>query len=295
MQPQLIAVLVAVQDGTPKVLTLNCGRRLPAGPLESRHRSLQTGMRLWVEWQTGHKLGHIEQLYTFADTYDPTTPNHPRSILISYLALTRIEGNAENWRSWYQYFPWEDRTGPHSLIKIIHQRLQDWSANAPRHQRIERHQRAAAAFGMDDTPWDDQLVLQRYELLWEAGLIPESPHNTAPDLFIPGTPMEGDHRRILATGMARLRAKIRYRPVIFELMPEIFTLLALQRTVEAVAGQPMHKQNFRRLITQQNLVEETDLLDTDSRGRPARLFRFRREIIGERQAAGSKLPLVKPT
>ena len=66
--------------------------------------------------------------------------------------------------------------------------------------------------------------------------------------------MSGDHRRILATGIARLRAKIKYRPVVFELMPAEFTLLQLQRSVEALAGRLVHKQNFRRLIEQQQLV-----------------------------------------
>ena len=47
---------------------------------------------------------------------------------------------------------------------------------------------------------------------------------------------DGDHRRILATGIARLRAKIKYRPVVFELMPPDFTLLQLQRSVEALGG-----------------------------------------------------------
>ena len=69
--------------------------------------------------------------------------------------------------------------------------------------------------------------------------------------------MAHDHRRILATGIARLRAKIKDRPVVFELMPPNFTLLQLQRAVEALAGRLLHKQNFRRLIDQQDLVEET--------------------------------------
>jgi len=94
--------------------------------------------------------------------------------------------------------------------------------------------------------------------------------------------------------MARLRTKIRYRPVIFELMPETFTLLALQTTVEAVAGRPMHKQNFRRLIAQQNLVEETAAFATDTPGRPARLYRFRRDVIRVRRVTGSTLPLARP-
>ena len=108
-----------------------------------------------------------------------------------------------------------------------------------------------------------------------------------------GEPMRHDHRRILATGIARLRAKIKYRPVVFELMPPAFTLLQLQRTVEALAGRLLHKQNFRRLIDQQDLVEETGSVTTETGGRPAKLFRFRREVLAERQVAGTKLPLVR--
>jgi hypothetical protein len=105
--------------------------------------------------------------------------------------------------------------------------------------------------------------------------------------------MSGDHRRILATGIARLRAKIKYRPVVFELMPSRFTLLQLQRTVEALAGRPLHKQNFRRLIEQQELVEEAGGTTGDSIGRPAKLFRFRHAVVAERAFAGTKLPLAR--
>ena len=106
--------------------------------------------------------------------------------------------------------------------------------------------------------------------------------------------MRHDHRRILATGIARLRAKIKYRPVFFELMPPEFTLLQLQRAVEALAGRPMHKQNFRRLIDQQGLVEPTGASTSEARGRPAKLFSFRREVVLERAVAGTKLPLSRP-
>jgi hypothetical protein len=105
--------------------------------------------------------------------------------------------------------------------------------------------------------------------------------------------MMHDHRRILATGIARLRAKIKYRPIVFELMPAPFTLSQLQRAVEALAGRRLHKQNFRRLIDQQGLVEETGEMSTETGGRPARLVRFRREVLLERALAGSKLPLAR--
>jgi len=103
--------------------------------------------------------------------------------------------------------------------------------------------------------------------------------------------MNHDHRRILATGIARLRAKIKYRPIVFELMPSTFTLLQLQRVVEALAGRRLHKQNFRRLIEQQALIEETGEMLNETGGRPAKLFRFRREVVLERAVIGSKLPL----
>ncbi len=73
-------------------------------------------------------------------------------------------------------------------------------------------------------------------------------------------------------------------------MPPRFTLLQLQRTVEALAGRLLHKQNFRRLIEQQDLVEETGDVTTETGGRPAKLFRFRRDVVAERAVTGSKLP-----
>ncbi|MGE4351980.1 MAG: hypothetical protein AB7E52_07320, partial [Bdellovibrionales bacterium] len=107
---------------------------------------------------------------------------------------------------------------------------------------------------------------------------------------LPGLDMAHDHRRILATAIARLRAKIKYRPVVFELLPDRFTLTHLQSTVEALAGLRLHKQNFRRLIQGQGLVEETRQESRIARGRPAKLFAFRRAIVEQRAVAGTKLP-----
>ena len=105
--------------------------------------------------------------------------------------------------------------------------------------------------------------------------------------------MVADHRRILATGIARLRAKIKYNPVVFELMPPTFTLLQLQRCVEAIAGMNLHKPNFRRLIEQQQLVEETGEVVAETGGRPAKAFRFREAVKEERAVAGTKLPIAR--
>lgn len=293
----LIAVVVDVARHEPRVLTVENAETLPSGPFELSHRSLQSGLRAWVERQTGLSLGYVEQLYTFADR--GRVADDRVQISISYLGLTLAESanhaTTHGWRSWYDYFPWEDhRTGMPSIIPgLIHPRLLEWadSAESPI-SRHERRQRVAAMFGLEEQEWNEELVLQRYELLYEAGLVAEADRLTLNATgTLPGRQMTADHRRILATGIARLRTKIKYRPVVFELMPSTFTLLQLQRTVEALAGLLVHKQNFRRLIEQQNLVEETGHTTAKTGGRPAKLFRFRQAILAERMAVGTRLPL----
>ncbi|WP_257165780.1 hypothetical protein [Bradyrhizobium sp. SRS-191] len=294
----LVAVLVAVTDGQPRIMTIEHAAALPSGPFQFGHRSLQTGLRAWVEAQTGHPLGYVEQLYTFADRGRSGDPDAPHRISISYLGLTREEEGREGadaqWSSWYDYFPWEDhRDGPPAILaKIIAPKLKAWarSAEQPALQKT-RWRRAAITFGVDGHEWNEELALQRYELLYEAALIAESVREKGGEGVVPGRAMRGDHRRILATGIARLRAKIKYRPVVFELMPDEFTLLQLQRSVEALAGRLVHKQNFRRLIEQQDLVEETGAMAADTIGRPAKLFRFRQGVLAERAVVGTKLPL----
>jgi hypothetical protein len=234
----LVAVLVAVTDGQPKIMTIANATALPSGPFQFAHRSLQMGLRAWVEAQTGHPLGYVEQLYTFADLGRTGDSKAPHRISISYLGLTREErareGSEAQWSSWYDYFPWEDhRAGPPALIaKAVAPKLRAWarSATNPALQR-KRWQRAAIVFGLDGRGWNEELVLQRYELLYEASLIPEAVRDTgSPEPIVPGRAMTADHRRILATGIARLRTKIKYRPVVFKFMPAEFTLLQLQRS-----------------------------------------------------------------
>ncbi|MGX5806212.1 NUDIX hydrolase [Bradyrhizobium sp. Arg314] len=299
IKADLIAVVVAVNDHEPRVLTIGRANALPSGPFELGHRSLQSGLRAWVEQHTGQPLGYIEQLYTFADRDRIGTEQ--RVISISYLALTRVEEATQSvrrhWERWYDYFPWEDhRSGtPSMLAKVLRPRLLKWAdGGGDNETRRERRQRAAISFAFDDRPWNEDLTLQRYELLFEAGLVDEAggdPSTTLP-ATVSGKAMVADHRRILATGIARLRSKIKYRPVVFELMRPAFTLLQLQRTVEALAGRLINKPNFRRLVEQQELVEETGETALDTGGRPAKLYRFRRAVLDDSAVVlGTRLPL----
>ncbi|WP_048645695.1 NUDIX hydrolase [Nitratireductor soli] len=299
VEVELIALVAAMAESQPVALTVRQGTALPSGPFELGHRSLQEGLRGWVRQQTGHPLGYIEQLYTFADRDRIANGQTRRTISISYLGLTHDDGaeRKQDWRGWYSYFPWEDhRSEPPPVIgHTILPQLQAWAENGGAVARETRWHRTALAFGFDGRPWNEELVLQRYELLYEAGLVAEAlrGHGGGHEAPLPGWEMLADHRRILATGIARLRTKIKYRPVVFELMPPEFTLLQLQRTVEALAGRLVHKQNFRRLIEQQELVEETGQTTAETGGRPAKLFRFRPAVLVERTAAGTKLPIAR--
>src|SRR5262249_27330431 len=199
-----------------------------------------------------------------------------------------------------RFFPWEDwrESRPEILDKMVIPSLTEWAGRSERPEpgrALSRRERLRLCFGVGGSPWDEEKVLDRYELLYEAGLIDEARRDgreaalargKLPDL---GEPMRFDHRRILATAIARLRAKLKYRPVVFELMAREFTLTELQRNVEAISGRHLHKQNFRRLVETTALVEPTGDMSTATGGRPAALFRFRREVLAERPAAGLRL------
>ena len=307
----LTAAIVAVKDAEPLVLVvreLENGRAvdgLPFGPFSPLdHRTLEIGLRSWVKMQTGLEFGFVEQLYTFGDRGRHAEPGDtgPHTVSVGYVALTTAGdalGERNVWQSWYLYFPWEDFRGgrPPLLDQDIIPRLNVW-AKAPHETETEarplgRVDRLRMCFGTDGGTWDEEKVLERYELLYEAGLASEAARDGR---LIPeagrmpvGQPMRFDHRRILATAIGRIRAKITYRPVIFELMPDEFTLFELQQTVEAILGPHLHKQNFRRLVETGGLVEPTGEVRTATGGRPAKLYRFRREVLLERPSPGVRI------
>lgn len=310
----LIGVIVAVTDDEPRVLVVDRGAHcgLPNGPfLPSEHGGLEEGMRRLIETQTGLDLFYVEQLYTFGNRYRDSGEINggPRVVSVTYIALTHenpVAGDTVRWADWYQFLPWEDwRNGPPASIpKVIEPALEQWAGQAKkRRRRRERSDRVQITFGnRSSVEMDAVLSLERFELLYEAGLIEESerdrqalspdsePGRPAPGL---GTTMISDHRRVLATALGRLRGKLAYRPVVFELLPGEFTLLQLQGVVEALSGAPLHKQNFRRLVLNADLVEPIGRATAVGRGRPAELFRFRREVLGEKLTVGLSRPVMR--
>ena len=313
----LSAVVVAIQDGEAVVLSVRppggSAEGLPFGPFDPLgHRTFELAMRAFVTEQTRFSLGYVEQLYTFGDKgrdapladmgdLGGANADHGRVISVGYLALTpaAVDTHApgSEWRPWTRFFPWEDwREGRPAALPPIEDALRRWADG-----EATRLARARLLFALDGAPWNEERVLERYELLYEAGLAREAARDRGeaatalpgPLAAALGEPMLSDHRRILATAVSRLRGKLKYRPVVFELMPETFTLSALQRAVEAIAGVPLHKQNFRRALERADLVEGLGRMDADTGGRPAELFRFRREILGARPVSGLSLPLLR--
>ncbi len=332
---ELVPVIVSVDATTPKVLTVRsaAGPALPSGYLDDAlDRTLEQAVRRIVGNEVGIPVRYFEQLYTFGNRERVLGR---RALAVAYLALAHHQpvhgpGHPE-WRSCYDLFPWEDwRVGrPSEIDSVVVPALGRWLEGSPADLLAVRTERAELTFGTGQARWDPVRALDRYEVLYELGLVAEAgeaskggpvvtrraggapptvagapaagapaagapaagaPAAGAPAAGAPGAslgaPLAFDHRRIAAAALERLRGKLAYRPVVFEVLPETFTLSTLQQVVEAFAGQQLHKQNFRRLVATANLVEPTGEAHVRTGGRPAELYRFRREVLRERPAPG---------
>jgi hypothetical protein len=295
----LTTAILAVRAGEPVVAIVPAQHTreeaLPSGPYCPRsHRTLEGSVGAWVRAQTGVEVGFLQQLCAFAESTESGQVQEP-TVSVSYLALVGpgqcSDRTQASWRSWYAFFPWEDwRLGKPDCLSEILSRLEAWVsqaggpyvATAP----AECRRRIRVAFGAAGVGWDEEKVLDRYELLREAGVISVGATPPLPRLV---HPLAVDHATVLARAIGELRRAVKCRPVVFELMPEELTLFELQKTVEAVLGPHLHKQNFRRMVEGGGLVEPTGEHRLRTGGRPARLYRFRRDVLWERAAPGVRV------
>jgi hypothetical protein len=291
----LIAAVLGVRNAEPVVAIRRLDGRdvLPSGPFRaSEHYSLENGTAVWFAEQTSGELSIAHHLC--ADCRAPadgSTGTHP--VAVGHIALVnpaqRRAATRAIWKSWYTIFPWEDwRAGKPQCLAQIEEYLATWAAQpATTYDMqfdIDRRQRVLIAFG-SGTQWDEEKIFERYTLMIEAGLISAN----AASAWTRTATLQTEHTLVLARAIAELRRTVKFRPVVFELMPEVFTLFEMQRVVEAVLGAPLHKQNFRRLVESCRLVEPAGETRMRTGGRPARLYRFRRDVMFEHAAPGIRL------
>lgn len=95
-----------------------------------------------------------------------------------------------------------------------------------------------------------------------------------------------DHDKILQMAHERLRGKVRYQPIGFELLPQKFTLRQLQNLYEVILDRELDKRNFRKKILGMGMLEDLDEVETDVAHRAARLYRFDRKAYKEMTKKG---------
>ncbi|MDX2201900.1 MAG: NAD regulator [Hyphomicrobiaceae bacterium] len=301
----LCAVALAIRGNDPVVAVTNGPRprvaSLPSGAyVPSEHPNLKEGLAAAIARAADLHITNSQPLCTFGEGMfvqpveaAQTEPQLP-VVSLCYLSLVQPDlaqdGARLNWLSWYDIFPWEDfRNGKPQVLGAIEAQLADWAREddeAPT-GGLDRASRIRIAFGADSSGWDEEKIVERYDLMCEAGLAGERAQSqTGITLWHPRL---GFHARVLACAIAELRRSIKSRPAIFNLMPELFTLFELQKAVEGILGPHLHKQNFRRLVEGEGLVEPTAEFRQRTGGRPARLYRFRPSVLLERAAPGVRL------
>ncbi len=135
-------------------------------------------------------------------------------------------------------------------------------------------------FGEIDRDPRERVVTVAYYALVRLDEHPIRPATDASDTgwFSAGHPprLAFDHRHILQTALERLRNKVRYQPIGFELLPQRFTLRQLQHLYETILGRTLDKRNFRKKMLGMDLLVELDQWEAGVPHRAARLYRFDR-------------------
>jgi 8-oxo-dGTP diphosphatase len=146
-----------------------------------------------------------------------------------------------------------DRDPRTRVVSVAYYALVDSARLTPRHE-------ASLGFGRIVVPWEG-----------ETGGPVE-----ARDRQGRGMPLAFDHADILGMAVKRIRGKLDYTPIGFQLLPETFTLRRLQDVHETILGRTLNKDSFRRRMLASGLLEATGERETEVGHRPAELYRFTR-------------------
>lgn len=298
---RLRLALLAADDADLKVCTVldesHRVRRLPTftltdNPLETVEGVLMQGLGLESEdaplvyW---HQLGL-----------------HSRGLVMDVAALIakrrHVQLPGSDWWPLYSLFPWEDwrKGAPTGLIQTLLPEIYRWCGfNTGR--QAEKCARVARLFADDDGPFQPEMLFERFNMLYGAGLLPEalrdrsgaavSVRNRHVHIF--GQTMLGDDRQMLARALSTFRRELHVRPLPYWLIAGRFSLGALQRTTEALLGLPLHTQNFRRDIMRLDMLEDTGRQETRNTRRPARLYSWREGLDARHSILGMPCPRKK--
>ncbi len=180
-------------------------------------------------------------------------------------------------------------------------RIDETIDSAARRELVEEagvhiaHLEQLYTFGAVDRDPRDRVVSVAYFALVKQGdheLRPSTDARRAawfPHAGLP--PLAFDHAEIVSVAIERLRAKVRYKPLGFELLPDRFTLTQLQRLYEVVLGRKLDKRNFRKKVLALGFVVATREHEEGVRHRAAQLFRFDRAAYQALEARGFDLDL----
>lgn len=109
----------------------------------------------------------------------------------------------------------------------------------------------------------DENLRHRYSLEWVS-------INSLPDLY-------SDHNNMVMDALAMLRQRLRFEPICFSLLPQLFTLTQLQYVYEGIMGKETDKRNFRKRMKQSGILIETDVIDKKSSKRGALMYRYNKD------------------
>lgn len=311
----LVATVLSVSRGEPQILVAHHERdgrthwRLPVVTYRSEiGETLSEAVCGGIYDLTGVRLGYTEQLTSTLvsdrGVHDGETGAAGPRLDINYVALSGEKSNPHgivrgrhSWMPLYSLFPWEDwRSGRPGIIRnIIEPHLERWTASAQEMEESRRN-KVRICFGSCQGGWDEEKVSERLDLLVGAGSLDEAlrehRQTRRPGKDDGGAhPADYDerHLRYVANALGYLRTRIKVEPLVFEMVPDRFTLYELQQMVEAILGPPLHKQNFRRLVEHMGLVEPTGEIKSHTGGRPAQLFRFRPSVVLEHVHPGMRV------
>lgn len=303
---ELTACLLSVEGDEPMVLVDETTRgeaRFPSVNFDpGAHEFLDHAVRDWLQDNTGIELGRLEQVHTARRSSDGVDGEPCSALSIGFLGLVppqhRTTITRGTWRRCLDFMPWEDRrrrgglTGYERVGHFLLNRLH--ASTLVGEQSLERQsRRIRTAFGLETAPWEETGTLERCTLV--QNIVPQLAEADAiadgDGIVLDAQPkrLSPDHLQILAAAIGRLRARLRVRPIATELVAPVFTLLDLQRSAEAILGPSLHKQNFRRYVEGAGVIEATGTMRQQTGGRPAQLFRFRREGMIERRLASRRL------